>query len=61
MGHKQGLKKGDEYDAIQGKHMYVYLTKSRVKKQIKNRLMKRERRKNKEEIRTIINEITREV
>lgn len=61
MGHKQELKKVDERNAIQGRNMYVYLEASGVKKQIKNRLMRRVRRKQKEEVRTIIDEITREI
>jgi 2-oxo-4-hydroxy-4-carboxy--5-ureidoimidazoline (OHCU) decarboxylase len=61
MGHKQELKKVDERNAIQGRNMYVYLATSGTKKKIKNRLMRRVRRKQKEEVRTIIDEITREI
>ncbi len=45
MGHKEKLINGDEYDAIYGKHIYVYLGKPGISHAIKKRISRRIRRK----------------
>ena len=44
MGHREKLKSGDEMDAIYGKHIYVYLSCSKVAHKIKKKLSRRVRR-----------------
>ena len=48
---RQKLKGGDEYDLIYGRHIYCYLSKSKVCKWIKKKMNKRYRREGKREIR----------
>ena len=48
MGHKEILKDGDEVDAIYGKHIYVYLGRSKIAHRIKKRLSRRNRREAKQ-------------
>jgi hypothetical protein len=54
MGHKSWfLRNGDEYDAIYARHMYCYLkNRPKIVKLCKRRINKRERKYNKEQIKS---------